>query len=69
MVLGVSARAIFGNGDAVWIWSLVIAAVLSSALSLKFLARHRERFAQSVQARAERATERFEERKTREDVD
>lgn len=53
----------------VGIWALVIAAVLSSVLSLRLLAGPRERFAQSVQARAERAAAAFEEMKTREDVD
>ena len=47
-----------------------LAAVLISALlSLKLLAPQRERFAAVVQARAERASARFEERKAREDVD
>ncbi|MFL6024023.1 MAG: DUF4229 domain-containing protein [Marmoricola sp.] len=60
---------VFGSSAKVGIWALVLAAVLSSLLSLRFLAGPRERFAQSVQARAERATAAFEERKTREDVD
>ena len=45
------------------------AIVVSSLLSLKFLAPQRERFAAVVQARAQRATARFEERKSKEDVD
>lgn len=51
------------------VWSLVGAAVVSSLLSLKLLNGPRERFAQSVQERAERAKNKFEEMKTAEDVD
>jgi len=60
---------VFGSSTKVGIWALVLAAVLSSLLSLRYLAGPRERFAQSVQARAERATAAFEEMKTREDAD
>jgi hypothetical protein len=60
---------IFDNSTKVGIWALVLAAVLSSFLSLKLLAGPREKFSQSVQARAERAAAAFEERKAREDVD
>ncbi|HET6167204.1 MAG TPA: DUF4229 domain-containing protein [Marmoricola sp.] len=49
--------------------SLVAAAVISSALSLKFLAGPRERLAQHVEARARRASAKFEEIRSREDVD
>ena len=63
------------------LWTLVVgresllvapfigAVVVSSLLSLKLLARQREAFAQSVQARATRATEHYEEMRAREDVD
>ena len=57
------------NNTQVGIWSFVLGAVLSSVLSLRLLSGPRERFAQSVQARAERATARFEEMKTSEDAD
>ena len=60
---------IFDNTTKVGIWTFVLGAVLSSLLSLRLLSGPRERFAQSVQARAERATAAFEERKTREDSD
>jgi hypothetical protein len=60
---------VFDNSTKVGIWALVLAAVLSSLLSLRYLSGPRERFAQSVQARAERATAAFEEMKTREDAD
>lgn len=53
----------------VMIWSLVGGGVLSSVLSLKLLNGPRERFAQSVQERAERAKLRFDEMKTAEDTD
>ena len=45
------------------------AVIISALLSLKLLAPQRERFAAVVQARAERANRKFEERKAREDVD
>ncbi len=43
------------------------AIIVSSLLSLKLLAPQRERFAAVVQARAERATQKFDEIKSRED--
>ena len=45
------------------------AVIISALLSLKLLAPQRERFAAVVQARAERTSRKFEERKAREDVD
>jgi len=48
---------------------LLISAVVSSVLSVRFLAIPRQRLAEHVQARAERATARFEEFKAREDDD
>jgi hypothetical protein len=51
------------------LWPFLAAIVVSSLLSLKLLAPHRERFAAVVQARAERATKRFDEIKAREDAD
>lgn len=48
---------------------VVVAAVVSSLLSWKLLAGPRNRFAASVEARASRATARFEEMKAREDTD
>lgn len=49
--------------------SLIAAAVISSLLSLKLLAGPRERLAGSVEARAKRASAKFEEIRSREDVD
>lgn len=63
------ATLVFSDSTAVGIWSFIAGAVVSSALSLKLLAGPRERFAQSVQARADRATARFEQFKTSEDAD
>jgi hypothetical protein len=48
-------------------WSFVIAFVVSGVASYFLLNPFREAFARKVQARAERATERFEERRSRED--
>jgi hypothetical protein len=58
----------FDDTAQVVIWSLFGGAVISSVLSLKLLNGPRERFAQSVQARAERAAARFEAMKNTEDV-
>lgn len=70
-VYGVLAVAawLLGAGSGTWIWILVGAAVISSLLSLRFLAPQRDRFTQSVQERAARATARFEEIKSKEDAD
>lgn len=68
-VVAAIATVIFDASTEVGIWSFVIGAVLSSILSLRLLEGPRERFAQSVQARAERATSRFEELKSSEDTD
>jgi peptidoglycan/LPS O-acetylase OafA/YrhL len=48
---------------------VLVAAVVSSVLSWKLLAGPRNRFAASVEARASRASARFEEMKAREDTD
>ena len=48
---------------------VLVAAVISSVLSWKLLAAPRNRFAASVEARAARASGRFEEIKAREDTD
>ena len=69
VVIATIAVNVFGNTSTVWIWTIVGAAVLSSALSLKLLEGPRERFAQSVQARADKASAAFERARSREDVD
>ena len=48
---------------------VLVAAVISSVLSWKLLAGPRNRFAASVEARASRASARFEEMKAREDTE
>ena len=50
-------------------WVVVISFVVSGVASYFLLNTHRERFAQVVQRRAERATARFEEARSREDND
>lgn len=68
-VLSTITVLVFGQSPAVWFASLIAAGVISSVLSLKLLAGPRERFAESVEARASRARAKFEEMRSREDVD
>lgn len=68
-VLSTITVLIFGQSPAVWLASLICAALISSVLSLKLLAGPREAFAESVEARAGRAKARFEEMRSREDAD
>lgn len=59
---------LLGGGDTgAFVWPFIGAAIVSSLLSLRLLNGPRERFAASVQARAARASSRFEEIKARED--
>ena len=60
---------VFGESGAALFVALILAAVLSSLLSLRLLAGPRERFAESVEARAGRAKAKFEEIRSREDAD
>ena len=57
---------IFGKSGLLLV-PFLLAVIVSSLLSLKLLAPQRERFAAVVQARAERASSKFEEIKARED--
>jgi predicted phage tail protein len=50
-------------------WVLIISLVISGVASFLLLGRQRTALAQHVNDRARRASERFEEMKTREDVD
>jgi hypothetical protein len=68
-VLSGLAVVLFGDDREVFLVCLLLAAVLSSALSLKLLAGPRERFAQSVEARASRASAKLEKIRSREDAD
>ena len=65
-VLGALWVLAFGK-DGMLLVPFLAAIIVSSLLSLKLLAPQRERFAAVVQARAERATRKFEEIKSRED--
>jgi hypothetical protein len=67
-LLGWLYLAVFGSTGAL-VWPFLAAIVISSLLSLKYLAPQRERFAAVVQARAERATSKFEELRSKEDQD
>jgi len=67
-LLGWLYLVVFGRTGAL-VWPFIAAIVVSSLLSLKFLAPQRDRFAAVVQARAERATARFEEMRSKEDQD
>ena len=67
-VLGGIWVLFFGKGGLLLV-PFLAAVLISALLSLKLLAPQRERFAAVVQARAERASARFEERRAREDVD
>jgi len=60
--------ALFGRTGAL-VWPFFAALVVSALLSWKFLAPQRERFAAVVQARAERASAKFEEMRSKEDAD
>ena len=51
------------------LWAVVIAFVLSGVASYFLLNRQREAFARRVERRAERMQERYEQAKSKEDVD
>jgi hypothetical protein len=57
----------FGQ-DGMLLVPLIGAVIISSLLSLKLLAPQRERFAAVIQGRAERASSKFEEMRSREDA-
>ncbi len=66
VVLGLAALL----SDAINVtWVLVIAFVISGVGSYFLLDRQREAFARRVEVRAQRATAKFEERRSREDGD
>ncbi|MGH3413793.1 MAG: DUF4229 domain-containing protein [Marmoricola sp.] len=68
-VLGGLWLAVLGrDGDAYLVGPFVLAAIVSSFLSLKFLKGPRERFARRIESRAARASQRFERFKAREDA-
>jgi Na+/melibiose symporter-like transporter len=68
-VVSTVAVLILGQSATVWFVAMLVAAVISSLLSLKLLAGRRERFAETVEARAARAKGKFEQLRSREDAD
>jgi membrane protein implicated in regulation of membrane protease activity len=68
LVVGVYAL-LNGGGPIPLLWPLLVAAVLSAVLSAFLLRGMRDRFAERVQDRAARMSQRFEEMKAKEDVD
>lgn len=69
LTLVIGVWALVSDGQVNVFASVIIAMLVSGVASYFLLNRQREAFAQRVQARAERATAAFEERKAREDVD
>ncbi len=67
-VIGLLYFALVGKTGAL-VWPFLAAIVISSLLSWKFLAPQRERFAMTVERRAERASSKFEEMRSKEDAD
>lgn len=63
----VGVWAALSDGSVQLIWAVVIAFLISGVGSLFLLNHQRERFARVVQAKAEKATSRFEEINSRED--
>ncbi|MFN8195607.1 MAG: DUF4229 domain-containing protein [Nocardioidaceae bacterium] len=59
---------VFGHHQSI-IWPVLVALVVSGVLSLFVLNRPREAFAEKVETRARRATQRMEEMRTKEDED
>jgi len=66
IVFGIWAAA---TGDVPVIWAVVIAFALSGVGSYYLLERQREAFARRVDARAQKAAEKFEEMRSKEDTD
>ena len=66
-VLAGLATLVFGSPY--WVWTLLVAALVSAVASYYLLTGPRERFAERVDARARKAAAAFEERRAREDQD
>lgn len=69
-----SAAIVFGvwfavTGDVPLLWVIVLAFVVSGVASYFLLARQREAFAVKVEGRAERASARLDEQRSKEDAD
>ncbi len=56
-------------GDVEMVWAVVVAFVISGIGSYFILARQREAFAQRVDARAQKASSKIEEMRSKEDAD
>ena len=67
-VLGWIYVGLFGRTGAL-VWPFFAALVISALLSWKYLAPQRERLAAVVQARAERASSKYEAMRSKEDAD
>jgi len=66
IVVGIWAAA---TGDVEMIWAVVIAFLMSGIGSYYLLARQREAFAQRVEVRAQKASAKIEEMRSKEDAD
>jgi membrane protein implicated in regulation of membrane protease activity len=74
LLFAATAAVVFGvwlavAGSANVMWVLIIALVVSGIVSYLLLGRQRRRLARHVDARARRASSKFEEMKAKEDVD
>ena len=67
IILGVWS-VLSADGSVPLVWAAVLAFLVSGIASYFLLNAHRERFAQKVSARAERATAAFEQRRAAEDA-
>ena len=74
LLFAATAAVVFGislavTGSANVMWVLIIALLVSGLASITLLGRQRNALAQHVDARARRASAKFEEMKAKEDVD
>lgn len=63
------ARPIWGSHPNVWFGSLLVGALVSSALALKFLGPQRDRLAAAMKRGSSQASEKFEGMRSAEDED
>ncbi|HEY6931975.1 MAG TPA: DUF4229 domain-containing protein [Marmoricola sp.] len=69
LVVGGVWILVLGADNQAFLWPFVIAALLSSFLSLKYLEPQRERLSAKVQNRAAKVSARMEQMRSREDED
>ena len=55
--------------EVAWVWAVIVAFLVSGVGSYFLLARQREAFAQRVEVRAQRASAKIEELRSKEDAD